>query len=405
MVTILKYLYHYIVIFLFLLKLPLIGSLTTRNTALVIAMISICYYWKKAKVVLHNISRKENLKCLYLFAACTIIAYFVLPVHRFGTTQYIAPWFFFYEYLHIFIFSLYVLVAFDEIKSFAKVYIGIFLTQAVAVFAAVLNSGIRVMLYELFYVGDDRFENTIVDGSRIMGIGVYASSGSIVCSTICLLLAYMYLNKNLKEWLYILIYTIMLGMTMFIGRTGVLVELVVFIFSLIKSRLNVKTLFIYSIPLLVLPYIVVQILAIADINDAEYLLEWLTGFMTRDSIEGTASVVALKVPPFDINMFFGTGVLRGLTSYNTYVWADSGYVKTYCAIGIIGASMYYLGYYCLFKAYLNRIQLTSKVFFIIIVLISFAIEYKEPYMHRCIFNWIILTLMLFDASKVKYIEP
>ena len=399
------YIFQFFVFFCFLLKLPLFAGITARNLSLAVAIVTLCLRARELKQIFKLINKNTNIAVIYLFIICTIICICSLPVIRIGSTQYMEPWFFFYEYANVMVFMLYTVIVFRDVSEFLKIYIPIFLVQAIAIFMAVVNSSVRLCLYSNFYVGDDRFARTIEEGTRIVGIGVYASSGSIICSTICLFLVYAVLKDKINSYLFILLYLIMILMTIFIGRTGVLVEILVLAYYFIAGRLSLKKILFIVLPLIIVPIMIVSLVSYMDVSGADVLLEWAFGFLDKEQIQGTASVVAYKFPDFDEHMIFGTGVLRGTTAYGTFVWSDSGYVKTYCAIGIVGAFLYYFAYLKLFS--IPRFKNAPKIIYryvLLVISIAFIIEYKEPYMHRCIFNWAIMSILLFEAKDIKFKE-
>lgn len=383
--------------------MPLFMGLTARNLSLAIAIFTLLIRYREVKLIFQLINKKNNLIVVCLFIICTFICFCSLPSIRIVGTQYMEPWFFFYEYANVMLFMLYTVVVFKDINEFLKVYVPIFIVQAVAVFMAVVNSSVRLFLYSNFYIGDDRFARTIEDGTRIVGIGIYASSGSIICSTICLFLVYAALKNKINTITLVLLYLVMVMMTIFIGRTGVLVELLVLAYYFIAGKFSLKKLVSIILSISIIPIAIVSLVSYMDVSGADVLLEWAFGFLDKEQIQGTASVVAYKFPDFDEHMIFGTGVLRGTTEYGTFVWSDSGYVKTYCAIGIVGAFLYYFAYLKLFSMpKLNNAPKIISMYILLIVLIAFIIEYKEPYMHRCIFNWTILSVIIFEAKDNRF---
>lgn len=336
---------------------------------------------------------------LLLFAVCC----FLLLVNKSGSSspynEYFEIHYIIYIILYILVFAIYIVTAYKDVFELFKVYIAVFALQAIAVFMSATNYAVRVFLF-MTTVGDERFERTIENGSRIVGIGLHSSTGSIICSTACVLLGYLKLNKYINNIVFFCSYLLITMLTLFIGRTGVLVEVAVLCFVLLYSG-QLKRFIPYVVVLvIVVPILTMHILDGLGVGDV--LLDWMTEIFDSDKRGAIVEGIFQDMPNFfSTDYILGTGIMRGKTLSGDNVQVDSGYVNIYTSLGIIGFFCYYVAF---LKMYMmpvwKKINKPSSRYFSFLILCSFVIEFKEPYMLKYAFPWIILSLILFETKKI-----
>lgn len=400
MIPIIKHIYHIIVIFGFLFEMPIWGFVTTRRISCIIAVISLLVNYKKLKAIYYIINKRNLVKVFFLFSVCTILTIiYSIGVVKDDSFTYFEPWFFLNFLIYVFLFALYCVVEFKNVKSFLFVYSICFIIQAVFVYWAVIDTNMRLILYDLFYFGDDRFEKTIVNGSRIMGINLCGADGSVVCSTSIVLLTYCYLKEYINILKYFLLSAVFLFMTLFIGRTGILIELLCIIYaSLFRKDSNRILVFsVIFISVVLLGLILSETLSNTD--SGEYLKKWMFSTFTSDAREGTLRGINRELPPFSSEFIVGSMVMVGKTSSGIIIDSDSGYIRLYASLGIIGSILFYTGVLCIYNvAKRRKNEYTINGFFLLLIVISYLIEYKEPFMLKYVFSYIILVVTLFSAK-------
>lgn len=399
MKNIITFIVNLLIIFGFLFDIAVFGPLSSRRIAVIWAIIYMVINRNEVRAIWACVYSRRFTTFLILFTFCAFIAFWNNSGAKSPTNEYLEPWYFLYQILYIPVFALFVVTAFKDAYSFCKVYLAAFYIQAVAVILSVVNYGVRIFMYTHFYRGDDRFENTIETGKRIMGIGLDSSSGSIICSTACMLLVYLKVKSNISNFFFYFSYFIVVLTTLFIGRTGVVVEFALLLLMLILDSNSKRSLFMVALLAAVVPFSLSYILSFIDSGMASTLLDWITGVLSEESRENTISGIMIQFPRFSEEMIFGTGISRGVIPGGEVIEVDSGFIKTYCAIGIVGALLYYLAFLKLYQLPVRQIMSRSvKIFFSACILLSFIIEVKEPFMLKYIFPWMILTLLMFQSK-------
>ena len=385
------------------------GPLTTRRLSVIIALVVLYNKKETLKLILSTVSRKRKKKALILFFSCFLLALLNMPIigSKLDNNSYFEPWYIINIFLYVIVFSLYTVVIFKDSKAFAATYLSCFGIQTVAVYAAVMSTPVRLFLYEVFYSGDDRFERTIENGTRIMGIALSESAGSIVCSTGVVLLTFLAMRKHIGNILYFIIVAFLLSMTTFIGRTGVLVELVILAFYVvyIQRKKAFKLLPLAVLAAFLIVYAFGTLMENSDTAMFDYLVEWMTSSFTKEGRSSTLEGINQELPSFSSQFILGTGVMRGKLPNGETIASDSGYIMLCSAIGIIGGFLFYLAHWNLYRSVnFNITEKQVKMFLYLCVLLSFIIECKEPFMQKYIFSYILITVSLFYQKETKLIQ-
>lgn len=380
--------------------------MTSRRISVIIAILTLLYRHKKFRELLTKIRKNKLKESLFALVICAIIVSFnSLGVERNSGSTYFEIWYFVNLILYVPVFAFYCAVEFKNAKSFLYVYAGCFILQAIAVYMAVVDSTVRILLYELFYTGDDRFVDSVAKGTRIMGIALHSSTGSIICSTSIVLATYCYLKHEISMLSFCLLSIVFISTTMFIGRTGLLIEVVCFIYAFLaeNKRNKIGGLIFAGIAAIIVFYIVVEILSRSDsVFGGEALKNWISEAFNRNGQKNTMDQIVRVMPPFSSEFILGTSVMNGRTPDGSVFDTDSGYIMIYASLGIVGALFYYLANISLYQ--ITKTKKIDKVIYKYIILLSFlsfAIEYKEPFMLKYVFSFIIVTLSLFNAKEFR----
>lgn len=402
MTHIIRYIYNIIVLFGFIFEIPIVSFLTTRRISCIIAIIYLLVNYKKLRTIYALMDKKSIVNIVFLLSVPFLLTViYSLGIVRDTTSIYLEPWFFLNLLIYVLLFAIYCVIEFEDVKSFLFVYLSCFVIQVIFVFWAVIDSNMRLLLYNLFYFGDDRFEDAIENGKRIMGIKLYGAEGSVICSTSIVLLTYCYLKNYIKVIVYFVFFIVLFGMTLFIGRTGVFIELLcVFYAILFGKRVNRLMVFILVvISVILIGFFLSEILSHAE--NGEYLFRWMLNAFTNEGRDATLNGINRTLPPFSTEFIFGTMVMFGKTSSGIIVDSDSGYIRMYSSLGIIGSIFFYLGILSLYRIVkINKNEKLIKCFFLLLIIISFIIEYKEPFILKYVFSYIILVVTLFSAKEI-----
>ena len=398
------YVFQFFFLLGFLLEYPIVGLITSRRICLIVAIILLLSR-KRLNFILSCINVRNHIRFILLFCLCIFISYIHISTIAFkddGYSRLFEIRYFFFIYLYVFVFGLYCAVVFKSFKRFAFLWISIILFESISVFLAVSSNVINVFFYMLF-PGDGRFEMSADHGSRIIGFGIMGSMGSIIMSTGCLVLALSKHIKIINSFVFYLLYVVFVAATVFIGRTGVILEVaILFFFSIIGERLKGFLIFIIISAIALITILI--ILGNMDSLRAEGFQKWMTGAITEESRSRTfETLYGTGIAPFSLDMIWGLGVMRGRDQYGVYHITDSGYIMTYTAIGIVGFVAFYLGLlFLLLIPKTKNIKFETKYLFYILILIAYFIEIKEAYFLKYIYTWVLFTsMLLFAVDKEK----
>ena len=405
LISFIYYIFNVLVLFGFLFEIPISGSLTSRRASCLVAVIVLVLNRRKLYALMHNliIKRLQKAICLLLICLFLVLISSSFVYFQDNNSSYLQPWYFVNLFLYVIVFSFFRVTRFKDAREFLLIYVTCFLIQTAVVYYAVINTAFRLLIFNLFYSGDDRFERYVENGTRIMGIALHSSTGSIICSTSIVLLTYCYLKKHIQSILYFTLSILFVSMTMFIGRTGLLVEILCFVYAVIsgKNKNRAIKLFFASFAVLISIYIVLNLISVTDSGGGNYLMEWICSAFTSKGRQDTMDIIVRKLPPLSYEFIFGTSVMNGRTPDGIRFDTDSGYIMMYASLGIVGSLFYYLAHYNLYL--ITNIKKRAKViyhFFWLIILISFVIEYKEPFMFKYIFSYIIMVVTLFENKEL-----
>lgn len=393
---ILFFVYYFVILFGFLIELPLTWGLTTRRVSLVVALFSIAMKRREFKEVISNINLKRYRLFVFLFFICFCISFFhslSISTRDDGYTKQFELQFYLYIYLYVFVFSLYCKIVFDSIKSFALIWLPIILIEAGSVFLALSNNTINI-LFTMMFASDDRFEISAEHGSRIVGLGIMGAPGSIVLSTGVILLVLLRYKQVINLLLFYTLFVYIFVATLFVGRTGVVIEVVTLCFGslLLGRKRDVFGLVFVGIASLA---VLIFIFEGMDSSIAAKFQNWMMGSIDSDSRNHTIDgIVGTGIPLLNgFDMIFGSGIMRGNDGHGGFYDLDSGLIMTLIANGIVGFVCYY--YALLNLLLLPKLKITSKerYFFLLLISISFIIEFKEPFFLKYFYAWFILAVM------------
>ena len=271
--------------------------------------------------------------------------------------------------------------------------------QSISVFISAVNPGFQAFIAEHFlYEGfadkaDAAFANGM-DLARSPGIGIAWSSGSLVLAYCCFALVSLKMEYRISAIWFGTIFALIAGATALMGRSGLLVEIGLLAYFGLSTG-KVKGVFSMLLVALIGFFVFNQIMNQLDPIVAEATQRWMFAFLDSDKVGHTnEGILKGGFPEFSSQFIFGTGVTYG--RYGNYsFYADSGYIKSYTSIGVVGMVCYYLGFlYLIFSALPKKLPKKKKIFLWVAIAALYIMEYKEPFMGGFIYTWIILSFGL-----------
>lgn len=402
-----KFLIRFVLLYGFLVTYHMGHGLTSRYLSLFVSVLIILYRREKLDVIMNSISKRKIKISFLLFFSCSFIllaSYALLPVSHYSTHNvYIEWWHFPYQMFFVLVFSIYCAVEYDTFSDFLYTWLFFIVIEAFLIYAAVVNDSLRMFLYAISYVGDGRFDSTIEAGTRIMGLGIYASDGSLTMSTGVIALIFLKLRNKINDICFFVCNIIIFSATMFIGRTGVLVEIFLMISYVILSRRMRFSIIWFLLAIMVVPLMISFLLGHLSMDSSDHLMEWMLGAFSEEDQIGTLQTATRSGLQMNEYFLFGNGgLMRG--TFDGYRYnSDSGYLKMLTAIGVIGSCCYYLGMLCVFLSIKIKLKQITDLFPFLVIFVAFVIEIKEPYFMKLRIPWFVYTVLLLNAIDLKKI--
>jgi hypothetical protein len=276
--------------------------------------------------------------------------------------------------------------------------------QSIVVFASALNLSFRVFLFNNTLA--DQYEAdmimAVLNGTRICGIQLMASAGSLMLCTGCVLLVYLIINKRISNGCFFINFGMIALATMLIGRTGFYVEIALMLVYFIGYKSPKKYISIIA-GALVLFLVLVYAASRLDTWVIAYYKRWIGEIFYSERVQQTLDWIgASNIPEFSKEMLFGTNVMKGILPTGFIMQSDSGYARMYCAVGIVGCILYYGSFFIMFTSIAWKIkEKKNKLYYLLCVLFTFAIEYKEPFFMKYFFPFTVLALGMFIVLQER----
>lgn len=396
-----RYVINAFVLFSALFEFNIVGPITSRKLCVAWCFFYLFIHWRDVRMVLNRSTKRDVALFIGMLLCCVLISMSndAAYVHVYGST-YAEPHYYLWIILYALVFPCYFSIACKTFREFCAFYICIMLFESFAVFAAAVSSEVRFFFYDNFYVGDARFDSTIYWGTRVIGIYLHSSTGSIIMALSCALLVVLALREEIKPPAFFFGYGIIAAATFLVGRTGFLLEVAVLLLFLLLERGVSKKLLMF-VGLLVVGFGVGSfVLSAISPGIARNIVNWAIEFFNPETRTETWDILtSMKVPDFSPELIFGTNVTLGMLPNGDIMGSDSGYAKTYCAIGIIGFFLYYSSFVALFRAWKIKDGMRVKLFMFVLACASFVVEIKEPYFQKYVLVIVFVTISMFLSQE------
>lgn len=264
--------------------------------------------------------------------------------------------------------------------------------QAFILIYAFFNPSIKLILNNYIVYG----ANFTVE-NLYRSFGLTSSSGAALSVTQGLGtgigLYLLSLNKRFNWIVFILIFLCFFS-TIFVGRTGLVLSLILLIVYIITS-FNFKTFSFSLIILLIISYLGVGNIFKSNLESiqgfsTEYFFNWLSQITELDDNKTINALVNEQpIPELTLQtIFIGTGTIS--IDGNNTSGHDSGYIQTYYSLGLLATFLFYFSLILFMK---NNFKSFNKKLLFIIILLVLALEAKEPFLFKYTEGFLILTIL------------
>lgn len=284
---------------------------------------------------------------------------------------------------------------FTDAEEFLNIVLYATILQSLIVFASLLNEGVYTWIRSSFYA-NSYFELSGKLGSMrgyALGIGCFTSKGSQKMSLGIVACIYFILKKR-KTTRYLLYMLVITLASTAVARTGAVYTIVALFILLAVAIQNApkkaQSIFAKTVFGLLLAVVLVFVFNLQSVLENIFwrLFSLIQGgfapfFSSYFKGEGTV------IPGISIETLIGTGIWSGISGCGLQINADGGFFRTYFALGLIVAILYYLFFLCNYFFGIknlfgfNRTTCTLLLFFILVG------EFKEP----LLFDWYYQTVL------------
>ena len=401
---IIPFIYQFLMIFGFMSKIRL-GPLTSLRLVMLVALIEIILKAGDVRVLFKGVSKKKWRRSLFLLMGClliTIIHSFELHVK---SNAYFEPSELIITIISIVIMGIWSGIQIKTLDRFSLLVVMVGVVQSFSVFLSLFFPPFQSFVIEHFmyegYMDKVDAAMNLSDLARTPGIGIAWSSGSLILAFCCLNLVVLKIRNKISMLWFGVIYALIMGATALMGRSGLIVELGIIAYYGVLSGKG-RNVFALLIITIIGVIVLNRLLSIMDPVVAEATKNWMFAFLDTDAIERTNEGISKGgFPAFSSDFIIGTGVQLG--TINGYSFnADSGYIKCYTSVGIIGMICYYAGIlYLILSTFFKTMPKDIKRLILVGVIAVFLMEYKEPFIGMIILPWILFTMGLLCNYEIK----
>lgn len=284
---------------------------------------------------------------------------------------------------------------FTDAEELMQIILYATLLQCLVVFASLFSEGVYSWIRTSFYA-NSYFELSGKLGSMrgyALGIGCFTSKGSQKMSLGIVACIYFILKKRktTKYLLYMLVITLA---STAVARTGAVYTIVALFLLLAvaiqKAPKKAQSIFAKTVFGMVLAVVIVFVFNLQSMLENIFwrLFSLIQGgiapfFSSYFRGEGTV------IPGISIETLMGTGIWSGMSGCGLQINADGGFFRTYFALGLIVAILYYLFFLCNYFFGIRNLFGFNRTTCTLLLLFILIGEFKEP----LLFDWYYQTVL------------
>lgn len=199
-------------------------------------------------------------------------------------------------------------------------------------------------------------------------------------------------NKSYNNWhksLYLIFAMLCAASCVMVGRTGILVSIIFFIYFSAYQKTLISREAINSIPAVIFLFFVFFAIkgSLDDSFSGDFFATWVFGFFTGS--DGTITAIqSMPIPPISLETFYGTG-LSSLAGGANPSGHDSGFIQAYYSMGLPFSVIFYLTYLAVLVWVTKWYPPPLKM---VVVVCFFILEFKEPFIFKYSSLFVLLTL-------------
>jgi hypothetical protein len=235
-------------------------------------------------------------------------------------------------------------------------------------------------------------------GSRPPGFVNSAGAAFSVVQALGLFSALLVLRQSRTAWLSLV--SGLLGVGIFVsamlaGRTGMLISLLLLVFTVLTGSSRTRT----AAVMIVVVSVIGALLFKQEIRFFLFLIDPVFErdfntvianafelFYKQGKVGSAVHVYNMEIPPLGVETILGTGLVRVLVGEGH----DSGYVQTYYSLGLVVAFAFYATLLSLLTKYFLRLP-GYRMLMVLLVCLMFIVETKEPFIFKYALPFYVLT--------------
>ena len=338
----------------------------------------------------------SKLKDAAVFWAFAIYSFFMFYING-GTGEQITGSLIYFG-LYVFVLPLFFSEIFSSVEEFVSCFAWSGILQSIIVYLQYFFQPFREFL-NTHFVESGNVSFLRID--RATGLGAEGATLGFFLSISMFSCAYMvYKNRNVS--LYTSMYIIIFVASSLASRTGMIIGVAfasIVLVGLIKNgAMNIVKLLFAAIPTVY----ILTFLLLKCVTDARllYMQNWLQNVFNKDEGSTINSLSSMEIPPITVLTILGNGIRRGTLSDGTIVQNYIGFVQSYVALGLIVAVFFYIK---LCEIIVKRVSIvndkTKRVFIYILLIVSFLLEFKEPFFLKYIVVFYIMMIVEISSKE------
>jgi hypothetical protein len=288
-------------------------------------------------------------------------------------------------------------------EFFWLVSIAVFI-QAVITITAYLNPGFKSVMASVIISTSNYDETNVIRAIGFASIGG-ASLSLIQTTGIFSILLLQGLNKYslYKKLLLWFLLIIILISIFFIGRTGLIISFVAIIIYFFSTKFTIWRVISTATIIALLAQVnflnlIENVTKNIEGYNTELFVAWVTESFQFKNNETAGILASMPVPTLSAETIIGTGRVRDASGFGNASGNDSGYIQLYYSLGLIMTLIFYFGYFIFLIFSINK---SRKYALLILVLIVFMLEFKEPFLFSYSFPFYILCTILLINKEMR----
>ena len=276
--------------------------------------------------------------------------------------------------------------------------------QSILIILIFFNLEFKIFIAENIFISSNY---SVFRKNRALGFAGVSGAALSLIQSFGILSYYMYKKKyNSNNILIHILFqigvTLIIFSTILVGRTGLILSFIFLTLIIIDIRKNPSSLY-FSLIIIVASLFFLIGVAIGYMKSldvpVESIFNWAFGvFIGQDSTNTVEVLRSQPLPPLNIALFHGYGLVSSLSIGGNPSGHDAGFIQFLYAYGLPNTIIFYFIYVMVLYKIFNYYNFNIRIFLMGLI---FLLEVKEPFLFKYSM-FIMLVMFYLCASYEKY---